>query len=129
MSVDFGADAQGVHAKRTYNIRRFINDLRAILRAFYQLDQWQQVDRVEWMRHEDLPRTSGTFLEFRRLVARGGRANDSVRGAVGLNLCENFMLYIKTFRCAFLNPFGICNCFGDGGMETQRSLWRQSNIE
>ena len=52
-------------------------------RARNNLDQWQQVDRIERVRDENLPWIARAFLQFAWFETRGRRAYDRVfRGKV-----------------------------------------------
>ena len=72
-----------------------------------QLDQGQQIDRIEGMGHQEALRRNHIALQIAGRETRGARGDDDVRGSVPADLRQHALLQRQLLRDIFLDEIGL----------------------
>ena len=101
--VDFLADVKRVHAERPVRVHCPVDRSERRLVTADNFDEWQEVHRVEGVRHDESFRVIHRRREVRWLIARRRRCNERVELSGIINLGERAVLDVDPLWYRFLN--------------------------
>ena len=126
--VDLLADRQRPHADRLQERDGAVADRRVGRRRRHHLHQRQEIDRIERVADQYLPRTPRAALQVRWLESRRGRGEHGALRRMPLDLAQDGALRLQPFGHAFLYPVGVGDRRGDRIAPGQRAFGRQGAV-
>ena len=128
-AVDLDVEHERAHADRPVGIGDTGDDVVAPPGAGDDLDQRQQVDRVERMPDDEPLRMDHALLQARRQQPRRRRGDDDLRPARGVGSGEQALLDVEPLRRALLDQLGTLDGLLRGVDEGQLALVGQRRGE
>ena len=103
MRRHFRSQHNGLHRDRFKITTRSVGYFDWYFRRSNHFDEWQQINRVVRVRHDNLLRANGPFLKLTGHEPRCRGSNNCIRVTGLLNGRQNGVLYLDALRCRFLN--------------------------
>ena len=118
----FLAHVQRTHAQGFIHLDRRVYGLGCRVLAADDFNQWQQVNRVEWMADHAAFGVDGAFVKFAGQQAGSAGADQGIGLGCGADLAVQVQLQVQTLRGAFLDEVSITHTFFDGRDKAQTIL-------